>query len=384
MSDKPMVLVAGFFDMLHSGHIRFFEEAAKYGRVVVSLGSDENSVHSKGKKPVFSEEERRYMVGSIRFVDEAVVSQITGPLSFSGHLKEFQPDYFIINSDGHTEDKKVFCERCGVKYLVLERTPKPDIIPRSSTDLTKVDCIPHRLDLAGGFFDQKKLNGLVSGVTIICNIEAMDLVERAGMSSSTRRIIHGIFGKQLPADRSEREIADIILAYENFDSEYISGATDAYGLVCSSVCKFDFKDSYRPHTIEKIEDNNVLSWLENHLFLKLTHSRRDGYNVFDGREAFPMDRLQEYSQISHRTWDAIKEMNLDDLKQRINETRAIQQLLIPGYVSDEASPILDEIEAQGHGVKLMGAGGAGYLVVAADEQPPETQRIVIRRSSFTL
>jgi len=381
---KPKVLVAGYFDMLHSGHIRFFEEAAKYGRVIVSLGSDDNSLQSKGKKPVFLEEERRYMVESIRFVEEALVSDVKGPLSFSGHLEEFQPDYFIINSDGHTEEKKTFCENRGVKYMVLERVQKLNFTPRNTTDLCTVDRIPHRLDLAGGFFDQKKLNRLVPGTTVICNIEAMDLVDRAGMSSSTRRVIHGLFGNQLPMDRSEQEIANIILAYENFDSEYISGATDAYGLVFSSVCKFEFKDSYRPHAIEKIDDNNVLSWLENHLFLKLTHPRRDEYNVFDGREAFPMDRLEEYSQISHRTWEAIKEMHLDDLKQCINETRAMQQLLIPGYVSDEVSSILDEVEAQGHGVKLMGAGGAGYMVVAADEQPPETQRIVIRRTSLTL
>ena len=91
--------------MLHSGHIRFLEEAAKYGRVIVSLGSDDNSLQSKGKKPVFSEEERQYMVESIRFVEEAPVSDINGSLSFSGHLDEFQPDYFIINSDSHTEEK---------------------------------------------------------------------------------------------------------------------------------------------------------------------------------------------------------------------------------------------------------------------------------------
>jgi len=381
MSEKPRVLVAGYFDMLHSGHVRFFEEAAKYGRVTVSIGSDDNSLQSKGKKPVFLEGERQYMIGSIRFVDEAHVSKINGPLSFSGHLEEFQPDYFIINSDGHTEEKKSFCESRGVKYVVLERTPKLNFPPRTSTDLRTVDCIPHRLDLAGGFFDQKKLNSLVTGSAVICNIEAMDLVDRAGMSSSTRRVIHGLFGKQLPTDRSEQEIANIILAYENFDNEYISGATDAYGLVFSSVCKFEFTDSYRPHAIEKIDDNNVLSWLENHLFLKLTHPRRDEYDVFDGREAFPVDRLEEYSQIAYRTWRAIRDMHLIDLKQCINKTRAMQQLLIPGYVSDEVSSILDEVEAQGHGVKLMGAGGAGYMIIVADEQPPETQRMVIRRAS---
>ncbi len=34
------VLVSGFFDLLHSGHIAFFREAANYGDVYVALGSD--------------------------------------------------------------------------------------------------------------------------------------------------------------------------------------------------------------------------------------------------------------------------------------------------------------------------------------------------------
>ena len=62
--DEPIVMVAGYFDLLHSGHIRFLEEAANYGRVVVSLGSDANSIASKGKAPVCPGEERKYMLQS--------------------------------------------------------------------------------------------------------------------------------------------------------------------------------------------------------------------------------------------------------------------------------------------------------------------------------
>ena len=41
MSNKK-VLVSGCYDLLHSGHIAFFKDAARYGDLYVSVGSDEN------------------------------------------------------------------------------------------------------------------------------------------------------------------------------------------------------------------------------------------------------------------------------------------------------------------------------------------------------
>jgi cytidyltransferase-like protein len=381
---KPTVLVAGFFDLLHSGHVRFFEEAARHGRLIVSIGSDENSLASKGKKPIYGEEERRYMVAAVRHVAEAHLARTIGPLSFTEHVEQFKPDIFIINQDGHTEEKQIFCEEHGIQYLVMERTPKLDFKLRSTSELRGLDRIPHRLDLAGGFFDQKKLNSITPGPVITCNVEPMELVDRAGMSSSTRGVIHELFGNQLPADRSEQEIANIILAYENFDTEYISGATDAYGLVFSSVCRFDFQDSYRPHAVSKINDNTILTWLEQHLFLALTHPRPDDYRVFDGREKFPARELQQYAKTAGETWQAIKAKDLAALVKCVNQTRRHQQTLIPGYISSAVEPEIDHLEQAGHGVKLMGAGGAGYLMIVTGQQPPQSQRIVIRRQSFTI
>ena len=37
---KKKVFVSGCYDMLHSGHVAFFEEAATYGDLYVGIGSD--------------------------------------------------------------------------------------------------------------------------------------------------------------------------------------------------------------------------------------------------------------------------------------------------------------------------------------------------------
>ena len=96
MSEKPKVLVAGFFDMLHSGHVKFFGEASKFGELHVVIGSDENSVVNKGKNPLESEEERKYMVESIKHVHKAYVPQSTSALNFTCVAEAIQPGFFVI------------------------------------------------------------------------------------------------------------------------------------------------------------------------------------------------------------------------------------------------------------------------------------------------
>ena len=46
------VLVSGCYDLLHSGHIAFFKEAAGYGDLYVSVGSDENIRLLKEMNPI--------------------------------------------------------------------------------------------------------------------------------------------------------------------------------------------------------------------------------------------------------------------------------------------------------------------------------------------
>ena len=68
----PTVLVSGCYDLLHAGHIAFFREASSYGKLYVSVGSDANIGLLKGKRPVFSEAERLYIVKAIRYVEDAL------------------------------------------------------------------------------------------------------------------------------------------------------------------------------------------------------------------------------------------------------------------------------------------------------------------------
>src|SRR5688500_458768 len=103
------VLVSGSFDLLHGGHIAFFEPAAGYGQLHVCVGRDANILALKGKPTRFTESERLYMVQAVRHVHHARLSSGTGMLDFEPDLLEIRPDVFVVNEDGHTAGKRALC-----------------------------------------------------------------------------------------------------------------------------------------------------------------------------------------------------------------------------------------------------------------------------------
>jgi cytidyltransferase-like protein len=140
MSKK--VIVSGCFDLLHSGHIAFFEEASAYGDLYVALGADRTVFDLKGRLPINTEEERLFMVKSVRCVKDAFVSKGSGMLDFLDEFKQLQPDVMVVNADGHMLEKQRLCEEFGVEYVVLQREPYGSLPRRSTTALRSVNQIP--------------------------------------------------------------------------------------------------------------------------------------------------------------------------------------------------------------------------------------------------
>ena len=57
-----IVFVSGCYDLLHSGHVRFFKEASALGALYVSVGNDANILALKKHRAMFPEQERQFMV----------------------------------------------------------------------------------------------------------------------------------------------------------------------------------------------------------------------------------------------------------------------------------------------------------------------------------
>ena len=111
------VFVSGCYDMLHSGHIAFFEEAASYGDLYVGLGSDQTIWGLKARKPINSNAERLYMVKAIKYVKDAWINSGSGIMDFEKEVLELQPDIFFVNTDGYTPAKQEFCKKHNNRHV---------------------------------------------------------------------------------------------------------------------------------------------------------------------------------------------------------------------------------------------------------------------------
>ena len=127
------VFVSGCYDMLHSGHVRFFEEASRLGDLYVGIGNDANILSLKNRPVVNGEQERLYMVKSVRYVKDAWINSGMGKMDFVKEVDELKPDFFFVNHDGWSEEKERFCAERGIKLVVADRVPAEGLPARSTT-----------------------------------------------------------------------------------------------------------------------------------------------------------------------------------------------------------------------------------------------------------
>ena len=162
------VFVSGCFDMLHSGHVAFFKEAATYGDLYVGIGSDSTIAELKGRQTINSEQERLYMINSIKYVKEVFVNNGSGILDFKEELEKLNPDFFVVNEDGFSPMKEELCNALDIELKILKRVPDADLPPRSTTAIrTTGNCsLPYRIDLAGTWIDQPYVSKFYPGWAI--------------------------------------------------------------------------------------------------------------------------------------------------------------------------------------------------------------------------
>ncbi|MEJ2262489.1 MAG: adenylyltransferase/cytidyltransferase family protein [Anaerolineales bacterium] len=135
-SGRKKVIVTGCFDWFHSGHVRFFEEVSQLGDLYVAVGHDQNIKLLKGAgHPMFSQDERLYMVQSVRYVKQALITSGHGWMDAEPEIELLKPDIYAVNEDGDVPEKRAFCAKHGMQYVVLQRTPKEGLPQRESKRL---------------------------------------------------------------------------------------------------------------------------------------------------------------------------------------------------------------------------------------------------------
>jgi cytidyltransferase-like protein len=96
------VYTGGTFDLPHAGHVRFLQQCAELGDVVVSLNTDEFVTAYKGRPPVMTFDERAAVLQEFRSV--AGVIPNTGGADSRPTIDATQPDIVAIGSDWAVRD----------------------------------------------------------------------------------------------------------------------------------------------------------------------------------------------------------------------------------------------------------------------------------------
>ena len=171
------VFVSGCYDILHAGHIQFFNDARKLGgHLTVCFASDEVLKMYKGRTPSIPEDNKEIVVGSLSCVDRVVRSSNLHPIfDFVDHVKKEKPDILAVTEDEkHIQEKKEFCNKNGIKFVVL---PKKNSFTKVSTTqiLQKISNrikIPLRVDFAGGWLDVPRFSR-AGGFIVNCAISPL-------------------------------------------------------------------------------------------------------------------------------------------------------------------------------------------------------------------
>jgi len=372
------VMVSGCYDLLHGGHIAFFKTASAYGDLYVIIGRDENLLLLKGKKPVFSEEERLYIVKSIRYVYETCLASGSGMLDFEPELKRIKPDIFVVNQEGHTKDKEDLCKILGVEYIVLERIPEPGLPARSSSETKRDLRFPYRLCLAGGWIDQPWVSKIYPGSVVVTQIwPTTDFNGRSGLATSSRDFGIRIWGDRYP-DGNPLENAKILFGAENPPgTQYVAGSQDHLGLLLPGVNRLYYNGEYWPDIIQSSGDKDICEWLSSVIHLVPLKPRPDGY---DPLKEVHLEKpfIKELGEAGDRCWESILKKDINELGKSLSDTLISWKKILPLTVPDD---IMKDIETNYlstyPGAITTGCGG-GYVIVISEKEVPEAIKIKVR------
>ena len=133
MSKKKTIMVSGGFDPVHVGHLRMFQEASKFGNLIVVLNSDDWLVRKKGYS-FMSFEDRKEIIEGFDCVWKVVGVDDSDDTVIDA-LHKYRPDIFANGGDRFMKNtpESTICEKLEIETFWGVGGGKI----RSSSDLVK-------------------------------------------------------------------------------------------------------------------------------------------------------------------------------------------------------------------------------------------------------
>jgi cytidyltransferase-like protein len=377
MNNKK-VFVSGCYDLIHGGHVAFFKTAAQFGDLYVSIGRDENLLFLKGKKPVFSEEERLYIVRSVRYVHDAFLASGMGMLDFEPDLERVKPDIFVVNYDGHIPEKESLCRKLGIEYKILERIPEPGLPARSSSGTKKELRFPYRLCLAGGWIDQPWVSEIHPGSVVVAQIwPTMDFNDRSGLATSSRNVGISLWGNRYP-DGDYEQNAKLLFGAENPPGKkYISGSQDHIGLLYPGINRLYYNGGYWPERVNSTIDTGICNWLSDVIHMVPLEPRPDGY---DPLKIMHLEKplIKELGEAGDLCWESILKKDIVGLGKGLTDTFLSWKKILPLTVPEWVMKEMETKYFPNYPGAITSGSGGGYVIVVSEKEIEGAIKIRIR------
>ncbi len=133
---RPVVVVAGTFDILHPGHLALLRYAYKLGRVYVIVARDSNVRRFKGREPIVPEEQRLQVVSAVRYVHAATLGDEKDVLR---PVVEASPDIVVLGPDQWASEKWLE-EKLREQGLEAKIVRMPERVKCSLCSVTDIAC----------------------------------------------------------------------------------------------------------------------------------------------------------------------------------------------------------------------------------------------------
>jgi cytidyltransferase-like protein len=366
--------VSGCFDLLHSGHVAFFQEAAQYGDLYVAIGSDRNIFQLKNRPTINNQAERLYMIKALACVHTVFVAKGSGILDFVDELKEIRPDYFIVNEDGSTSEKAQLCAKLGIEYVILKRTPHPGLDVRSTTTLRGFSTIPCSIDLAGGWLDQPLVSKQYPGPVLTISVHPFN--QDDDILNSARVAAIELWGARLPAD-NPKKLAKMLYGYSNLPgTKEISGTRGAIGIAFPGLTRADYAGKYWPAKITSMQDEHTLKFIDDLLYLIPLNPPAAEMPTLE-LALVTLAGAKSLASAAEACWEAILAKDVTAFGRSLRESFDAQMALCPHLLAKSTLETIESYRERTLGWKVLGE----TLVLVSDKPIENATRISIRRAS---
>ena len=122
---KKILIVSGYFNPLHKGHIEYFTLAKSHGDLLYVIVNNDHQRELKGSKEFQDESERLFIIENLKIVDKAFLSidldrTVCQTIELIHSIEDPKNDIFFANGGDQNNDiipEKPICEKLGIGLI---------------------------------------------------------------------------------------------------------------------------------------------------------------------------------------------------------------------------------------------------------------------------